>query len=84
MKNDKEGMVRERKRQPEPEINPHSPYNGIKDYVKSWQIFLEEEEGVLTLKDLCLVVVQLHSNLLRKPLNRSLCIWIFFSLAVYI
>ena len=52
------------------EINlPLSPFNGIKDFDESWPIFIdEEEEGVKSLKDLCLAAVNKDSpSVLVKP-----------------
>ena len=47
-----------------------SPFNGIKDFDESWPVFIdEEEEGVKSLKDLCLTVVNRYFRRLKEPLK---------------
>ena len=65
-------MVRVRPKIPEEEVNniPLSPFNGIKDFDDSWPVFIdEEEEGVKSLKDCCLFVVDQYFRVLKEPLK---------------
>ena len=65
-------MVRVRPRIPEEEVIniPLSPFNGIKDFDDSWPVFIdEEEEGVKSLKDCCLFVVDQYFRGLKEPLK---------------
>ena len=65
-------MVRVRPKIPEEEVNniPLSPFNGIKDFDDSWPVFIdEEEEGVKSLKDCCLFVVDQYFRRLKEPLK---------------
>jgi hypothetical protein len=65
-------MVRVRPTIPEEEVNniPLSPFNGIKDFDDSWPVFIdEEEEGVKSLKDCCLFVVDRYFRRLKEPLK---------------
>ncbi len=65
--------MRVRARTPDQEevINtPLSPFNGIKDFDESWPVFIdEEEEGVKSLKEICLTVVNRYFRLLKEPLK---------------
>ena len=65
-------MVRVQPKIPEEEVIniPLSPFNGIKDFDDSWPVFIdEEEEGVKSLKDCCLFVVDHYFRRLKEPLK---------------